>query len=244
MRPSSLTHFRRVALLIFCLPAALLAQTSQLPITSSTSAAPAAPIPTAPQSHRADVTFSDGLLFVSATNASLNQVIREIARQTGMHISGSIAEDRVFGTYGPSTPSTILSTLLDGTGSNILLVDATPTTPAQLVLTPRTGAPTPPNPNAQSQENANNTDLLPGAQQPHPVSPAPTASQPASTAPNGGQPTSTTQTGVFPPIGTTSTPATFTSTPADPNQPANGVKTPQQIFEQLQRLRQQQTQTQ
>ncbi len=107
--------------------------------------------PTTPAS-RANVTYANGLLTVSATNSSLNQILREISRQTGMKITGGVTDERVFGNYGPGSPATILATLLDGTGSNMLLVQSNGVgsnpAPAELVLTPRHGGPTPPNPNA------------------------------------------------------------------------------------------------
>lgn len=228
-----------VVFLLTSISSPLLAQTSLLPATPDTAATPAST--TVPRPHRAEVTFSAGLLTVSATNASLNQLLRETARQTGMHISGSVAEDRVFGTYGPARPSAVLSILLDGTGSNILLLDATSTAPARLVLTPRTGSASPPNPNArnQSDQDADSDTFLSSQPSPQVRRPsAPTASQPVVE----GQTTSTTQPVIFPPIGTTTVPAASTTTPANPDDPAaNGPKTPQQIFEQLQRLRQQAT---
>ena len=161
------------------------------------------PLPISQQSAQpAQVTYSKGKLFVSATNSSLNQILRDIARETGMKITGAVPDERVFGKYGPAAPAQVLAALLDGTGSNMLLLQATAATPAELILTPRHGGPTPPNPNASEAE-----EEMP----PPPARPqyAP-ATPPQTTAPN--------------PAAT------------QPTQP----KTPQQIYEQLQRLRQQQ----
>ena len=77
--------------------------------------------PPLPQPHRADVSYRNGLLTVAAANSSLNQILREISRQTGMKITGGVADERVFGTYGPAAPGKVLNSLLDGTGSNMLL---------------------------------------------------------------------------------------------------------------------------
>ena len=100
------------------------------------------------QTHRAVVTYAAGMLDVRANNSSLNQILREISRLTGMKITGGVADERVFGNYGPAEPSTILATLLDGTGSNMLIRETAGNAPAELVLTPRGGGATPPSPNA------------------------------------------------------------------------------------------------
>ena len=214
------------------------------------------------------VSFADGKITVHAENASLNQLIHEIARATGMKVTGSVTEDRVFGSYGPADPQVVLASLLDGSGSNLLILSNTADTPVQLVLTPRRGSVTPPNPNAAAQSQANNEDADDTA--PQPVASTPVArrysgsanpgaaslpqqadqiaAQSApSTDPAATQPSSTSQQVVFPPIDPTSTPSTATTTPSNPDTQTdpgtNAVKTPQQIFDQLQRLRQQNTQT-
>ncbi|WP_158944888.1 hypothetical protein [Granulicella sp. S190] len=140
-----------------------------------------------------------------------------------MKITGGVIDERVFGQYGPAEPAQILAQLLDGTGSNMLLIHRDGAAPAELILTPRQGGPTPPNPNAST------FDDKPDSEQPQQSSEqsAPTAEVP---------PGNTT----VPPI----VPATpNAAVPADGSQPdsPNGVKTPQQIYEQLQRIRQQQT---
>lgn len=157
-----------------------------------------------PPQHPARVTYANGQLFVSANNSSLNQILRDIARETGMKITGGVTDERVFGQYGPASPSKILGELLDGTGSNMLLLQATTATPAELILTPRQGGPTPPNPNAVEEE-----PLPPPVRPQYPIATPPEANAPRNT-----------------------------SGPAQ--QSPNAPKTPQQIYEQLQRMRQQQ----
>lgn len=205
------------------------------------------PAPTTPAS-RANVTYANGLLTVSATNSSLNQILREISRQTGMKITGGVNDERVFGNYGPESPAKILATLLDGTGSNMLLVQSNDigsnAAPAELVLTPRHGGPTPPNPNAPGFNDGPDPD---DRRAPQTISnrPLPPPSVPAP-APDA----TSTNSAVGTPIGTPIAPATPQATPpaspTDPTAPAtqdqspNGVKTPQQIYDQLLKLRQQQ----
>lgn len=104
------------------------------------------------QRYRARVTYADGLLAVRADNSSLNQILRDISRQTGMKIVGGVADQRVFGSYGPAPAATILQTLLDGTGTNILLQETSTHAPEQLVLTPQTGGVTPPPPSSPSYD--------------------------------------------------------------------------------------------
>jgi hypothetical protein len=166
------------------------------------------------------------MLSISADNASLNQILRQISTDTGIKISGGVADERVFGKYGPASPDQILTALLNGTGSNMVILHGDGTAPAQLILTSRRGGPTPPNPNAATHEDRPDPAEETPAQvvQPAIPEPDPTRNNP-----------------VTPP----STPATSTDTPsANPSQPdsPNGVKTPQQIYEQLQRIRQQQQQ--
>ncbi len=251
--PAPLQASLLIISLAFCATAR--AQIDQAHPPSST----ANPKPTlAPQnsgSHggsRAEVSFHGDLLTVVANNSSLNQVLREVARQTGMKIVGGVGEERVFGTYGPASPGTILATLLDGTGSNLLIVQNASNLPTELILTRRTGGVTPPDPNARSAEEPDAEDD--SSEAVNPAAPGPTSPPTNSRAPNrpgtGGMdrnpaataPSSTSQQLMFPPIDSSTPPSTATTTPTTPDPVADPAKTPQQIFEQLQRLRQQQTQ--
>jgi hypothetical protein len=150
----------------------------------------AAPAPDPPR--HAEVILTHNLLQIRADNSSLNQILRSISRITGMKITGGVEEQRVFGTYGPAPLSTILATLLDGTGANMLLLGGNADTPPELVLTSRTGGGEPPGPNSPTyamydDRNDRATRVAPaGAQAPVAGSPAPAvpASAPAaSTAP-------------------------------------------------------------
>ncbi len=126
---------------------------SSLPATTPTSlpapiaaTAPSAAIARKPQ--RPTVTYASGLLNVRANDSSLNSILREISRLTGMTVTGGVADQRVFGNYGPAEPSVLIATLLDGTGTNIFLKEATDNSPAELTLTPRNGGATPPSPSS------------------------------------------------------------------------------------------------
>jgi hypothetical protein len=188
-----------------------------------------------PQSpaQRAAISFNAGKLSVVATNSSLNQILRDISRLAGITITGGVSEERVFGSYGPGAPSAVLDELLDGTGTNMLYIQGSGDRKAELVLTSRTGGPTPPNPNAARFDTDDQEQTPP----PPPAAATQTPpDQPSAPPPPG---TSTAVTG----DNTTPAPpaasgASSSSTGSNGEQ-SNGVKTPQQIFDELMKLRQQ-----
>lgn len=162
---------------------ALAAQTlPPTPPTSLTSPnslpAPIAGSPTGGSSlrhHKARVLYANGLLDVRADNSSLNQVLRDISRETGMTIVGGVADQRIFGNYGPATPTTVLQTLLDGTGVNVLLKETANGAPGELILTPRTGGASPPSPNSASYDATESEPELGAAGSAQPGGAAPAA---------------------------------------------------------------------
>ena len=180
------------------------------------------------------ISWDGNQLLVFATNADLNALLREIGSRTNLSITGTAPDERIFGTYGPGSLDTVLPQLLDGQSVNMLLVDHTGKQKKELVLTMRTGGVTPPGPQTAqtspaypvsnpAQQVFQGSDAQPRAQA------SPAGALPGNPGANG--------TGVAAQTG-----APGTATPADSGQPVspNGVKTPQQIFEQLQRLRQSQ----
>ncbi len=244
-----------VSLYAFCdARAAQQPAASQLPVNPPSSAgAYGSSTSGTPTPKRAEIKYDGAMLTVAASDSSLNQILREIARQTGMKVTGGVTDDRVFGTYGPASPSAVLASLLEGTSSNMLIVQDASHKPTELVLSPRVGRITPPNPNAAGFEDSDNASEAP----PQPVRsvlPSPVPSSPNSRAPyragTGGidtnpaatAPSSTSQQLAFPPVDATHPPSTATTTPNSADPTPDAVRTPQQIFEQLQRLRQQQTQ--
>ena len=181
---------------------------STLPATPPTAATPLLPPPpvqNAPK--KAAINFERGLLEVRADNSSLNQILREISRTTGMRITGGVGDERVFGTYGPLPTSNVLTLLLNGTGTNLVFLQSTVTAAPELILTARQGGPTPPNPNARGFDGNRDDENV--EQQPNP-SPAPIAVRP--TPPAEGNPADQRQ-----------------------QQSPNGVRNPQQMFDRLQR---------
>jgi hypothetical protein len=263
MTPQSST-FRALALLLLAGGLAL-AQSSTLPSTRPTTdglptAVPASSLTSAERAtHRAEVVYSDGQIEVTASNSSLNQILRDVARATGMKITGGVTDERVYGKYGPAPPAQVLANLLQGTGSNMLFRESVLDTSAELVLTPRQGGPTPPNPNAAGFDDDAAAGDPPVPQPRVPFYPSKALrppqmqlpfSQPAQTPAI----TSTQATPQTPPPGgivdaptvdpatepgTTPGPGTQSTGTSDPASP-NGVKTPQQIYLELQQLQQQQ----
>lgn len=207
-------------------------------ISQNAAAAPAQSEPLLPAqqpAQRAQVNLTNGLLTVTADNSSLNQILREISRVTGMKITGGVTEERVFGNYGPADTSTVLSTLIRGTGSNMMIVLDAKQTPQELVLTPRGGGPTPPNPSAN--RGRGEEDLPPQRTQrfPRPGGLGDVQS-------NQGPPPQPIPAQMPPqaPEQVASPPAPPTSDTTTQQSP-NGVKTPQEIYDQLMKLQQQQT---
>jgi hypothetical protein len=235
---------RRTAVLLLLGGGLAVAQSvSTMPGTAPTAPVagpPPAVDPPSPVVHRAVIVYSLGQLTVLAENSSLNQILRDIARATGMKLTGNMADERVFGKYGPGAPAEILAGLLDGTGINMMLRENASSGPAELVLTPRNGPPTPPDPNAareeaaREEEDGRNGRANPVGQS---FDAAPIAGQerrppePPSGPSIPGQPATPPPPGVYIPP---------PPPPVPPRSP-NGVSTPQQIYEQLQQMQQQQT---
>jgi len=207
---------------------ASLAGAQAIPPTPPTTAAPhreinfaqspAAKVPATAQ--RAQVAFAGGSLSITADNSSLNQILRDIARLTGMKITGGVTDERVYGSFGPGDTSSVLSALLAGTGSNMMLIFDAQRAPSELVLTPRGGGPTPPNPMASRGDDRDEQDLPPQLR-PHIPRPEMRQEPPAASA-RPPEPAA-------PPAATTPAAPTDTTQQVSPN----GVSTPEQIYQQL-----------
>ena len=210
------------------------------------------------------ITWNGANLTVNAGGSALPEIVQQIARETGMKITGGVPDERVFGTYGPAPVQVVMGELFDGLAINMMLVNGTETTPKELVLTTRSGAATPP----QVRQVSNDDDrsrrrsgpITPAGQQPgRGFGPQQQRSQapggPGAT-PGNGSPNSdsTGNTGGPPPTpagnaapgadnGSSTNNATPDSTATtDQQQSPNGVRTPEQIFEELRKRQQQQQQ--
>lgn len=227
------------------------------------------PTRAAPAKQRAVVIVTQDRLEVRAQNSSLNGILQEIAAQTGMTISGGVVDQRVFGDYGPGPAPEVISELLQDTGTNMILRMTATGGLGELMLSPRMGGPTPPGPGSFHEEDgpaqasgppaptqtprATPGQTLPPSPSSRPARP-PAATDlsrtPVTPDPSGFVSAPTVAPATEP--GTTPGPATQSTGTTDQNsgpgsgpgttnpQSPNGVKTPQQIFEELQKLQQQQ----
>ena len=129
------------------------------------------------------IDLSAGRLTIHADNSSLADILHRLTSDSGMTVDGLGADQRIFGSYGPGDPQEVLSTLLDGSGYNVVMVGRTETgTPRQISLTPRSaalpaGGPNRPQQIAQDEDNDDEVQgppvEPPGAPQPPQESPQP-----------------------------------------------------------------------
>ncbi|HEX4022580.1 MAG TPA: hypothetical protein VHX63_15650 [Acidobacteriaceae bacterium] len=103
----------------------------------TTPAAPVYPIPPVQQpAVPATIHYSGHELTIDARNSSLSQILLDVAQRTGLQVEGLAGDQRVFGQYGPGTVSQTLSTLLDGSPYNYVIIGGDAThPPKQLLLT-------------------------------------------------------------------------------------------------------------
>ncbi len=255
------------ALLVWACTASLSAQSTAIPASSptntQTSSSPNLATRSAgvrSPSHLA-VSWNGVQLQIDATNVPLSAVLREISAKTSLHIAGSAPDERIFGTYGPGPMNLVLPALLEGLPVNMLLTERTGGAPGELSLTGRNGLPTPASVPTQQAVDQSSTDAPASTGFGRPSggsNPLQRTGQIRSQS--GGAIAGTTlgdngisgsddgingpnngvngaDNGISVAPSGTDVNATGTASP-------NGVRTPQEIFEQLQKLRQQQSQPQ
>ena len=106
------------------------------PVVSPVSISPANQPP-----NQARVSWDSRGLEIEAFNSSLNQILHQVAADTGAKVEGLTQDQRVFGSYGPGPGSDVLLKLLDGSGYNVLIIgghNAHP--PLEIVLSARSPA--------------------------------------------------------------------------------------------------------
>ena len=103
----------------------------------------------------ATVTASGNELTVTAQNSSLSQILHQVSSKTGMKLDGMSTDERVFGNFGPASPREVLTSLLNGTSYNLIMVGDLPNgAPRELLLSRRSGGPVPPTPSVAANGNA------------------------------------------------------------------------------------------
>ena len=165
------------------------------------------------------VQWNDAVLTIHASGEDLPGILSEVSRATGLKVTGGVPDERVFGSYGPGPVQQVVAELFDGLYVNLLLVNGTATQPKELILTPRTGGPTPPSPPRSI-----------AAYEEPPVR----SDRPRRMAPGNFIPPAQ-QLGAVPAGGVSGSDPGGNTTPDATGQPQspNGVRTPEQIFEEL-----------
>lgn len=181
--------------------------------------------PDIPQ-HQGEVVYSDGQLKVVADNSSLEQLLNEIGSTIGMKIDGQVGEERVFGEYGPGDPTLVVAELLSGAGRNMLLREDSSHHPRELILTPRSGGPSPPQPHGNEPEPRENQEAQENDQQDAPPQP--------SYHMNPRTPITPVQPGA--PVSSDGFPTPPQPASTNTQQAPNGPKTPQQVYDQLMQM--------
>ena len=103
---------------------------------------PAPPAPNWPANQEpkpANITLDSRGLVIEASNSSLNQILKEVATDTGARLAGLGKDQRIFGVYGPGPAREVLSKLLDGTGYNVLLTGGQGAAPLTQIVLSTTG---------------------------------------------------------------------------------------------------------
>ena len=246
---------RRLALAIIIALTGLAAYGQDKPSAAIHATAPTQSVSDLPSAHpalaapagSANVAWNGSLLTIAANGDSMRNILRAISQATGMKITGGVPEEQVFGSYGPGAVQDVLPQLFDGIAVNMMLVNDGPTRPKELVLTQRTGAVTPP----QTRPIADEDQGLRrhgGFGQPRNDPPG---GSPRQTGPQLPQaqlpsPSQMPQTGAIAPASAPADGATAAmpgaTTPGmdasgQPQSP-NGVRTPEQIFEELRKRQQ------
>jgi hypothetical protein len=155
---------------------------------------PASPAPIWPANqppNQAKVSWDGRGLEIEASNSSLNQILHQVAADTGARLEGLTQDQRVFGTYGPGPESDVLLKLLDGSGYNVLIIGGREAdTPLEIVLSVRSTVI--PQTAANNQNRSHSKDDEVGKQrepEPQPVySPEPPRPQPTQNPFGNGEP--------------------------------------------------------
>jgi hypothetical protein len=199
---------------------------------------PPAPPPTLEQlpAQPPQVSYLNGQLTIISRNSTLGDILHAVARQTGADIElpPGAGLERVAGRMGPGPARDVLAELLNGSRYDYVMVAAAanPGGLQHVILTPKpSGAGSSPapvaayQPQAAPSENdmppetsADQQEIPPEDATPEEPPPPPTQAAPYDHAPG--------------------------ELPDNGGQPAPGVKTPQQLLQELQRMQQQQRQQQ
>ena len=190
------------------------------------------------------VSYQAGQLTIESSNATLAQVLRSVQAKTGasFEVPASANNDRVVARLGPGQPKDVLAALLDGSKFNYIILGSPnqPGSVQKLILTPRQNAPITNTAQARTgppvqQEPQQEEEYTPPEPTPVEDNSANENQPPGGFRPGFG-PNQPNQNGEFPaqqPPGTDNN-----------GQQQQGVKSPEQLLQELQRMQQQQQQYQ
>jgi len=250
MRPAA---YPATALLLLCAHslAAQAKSSAAIPSTAPTQSVsdlPSAhPVATTNLGQPSNVTWDGSRLTIEANGEPMPELLGRVAHETGMKITGGVPDERIYGKYGPAPVQVVLGDLFDGLAINMMLVNATPTKPKELLLTVRSGAPTPPSTrqvvdNYQPQRQSQPIQAIQPPSQPpqglpqqRPNNQAGQSAFPTLAPPPANNTAFTNNGNADTSAGTTSNSSADSTQPQSPN----GVKTPEQIFEELRKRQQQ-----
>jgi hypothetical protein len=149
-------------------PAAAKATQKKSEEQASMPAAPPPPTPEQLPSQPPTVTYENGQLAIVAPNSTLSDILHAVRNKTGANIEiPPGANERVVSSFGPGPARDVLTSLLNGSHFNYVMVGtvADPNAVAQVILTPRAGGETPPA--VQAGQAAAGMPIRPGVA-PHP----------------------------------------------------------------------------
>lgn len=124
-----------------------------------------------PPPNEASVSWNNRGLEIEASNSSLNQILHQVAVDTGAKLEGLTQDQRVFGRYGPGPASDVLWKLLEGSGYNVVLIGGPGfDTPLEIVLSVRSPASPHTTANDQNRGEQSKTEPPPNypPEPPHP----------------------------------------------------------------------------
>jgi len=183
------------------------------------------------------VAFQHGLLSITAENSTLGDILRAVRNQTGAAVEvPANATERVVGSFGPGPARDVLSSLLNGSHFNyVLLGSATnPDALEHVILTVKSGA-AGEQPPAAAPDTASATAPTPAT----PATPADNTDMAAEEPADQGQEADIFGSEDPNTQGDEQAAAPFGQQPA-----GNGVRTPEQMLQDLQRQQEQQQQIQ
>lgn len=73
------------------------------------------------QAQPAAIDFAGGTLTIRAANSSLRAILNDLQARTGTKINGLTGDERIYGVYGPGNAQAVLASLLDDSGYNVLI---------------------------------------------------------------------------------------------------------------------------